>query len=357
MKNFSRFPLALGGLYFFLASSIAAPHHHVGLVKRDVPDFIQSWPLYQDYQTMREGEGGAELDVPILDSVTLADYDKGSKTLTWGCNRLVLGEQIAVNVAAIHKATLKPYPEPTVIAKRSYGERYAVIYGGILQKKCSSNPNVLPVIDYVYQEDPRRPYGWLILPYVSEGSLETNFGSYSDQNSVNAAFKQMLNAVAGVQSEGIIHRDLKPENFLKDGDTLKLMDFDQSRETSSSEQYDVGTESYLAPAVPEILAMKSDTGAAYDYRVDTFSMAMTFMVMSVAELQGSTERYRLWKDVIQPNGKLWPSADVVADVLKARNYAVFSNNDNLLNVIAKALCAPSERYYPQGFQSAFAGVV
>jgi hypothetical protein len=102
--------------------------------------------------------------------------------------------------------------------------------------------------------------------------------------------------------------------------------------------------------------MKSDTGKAYDFKVDTFSMAMTFMVMSVTELQGSTERYRLWKDVIVPKGKLWPSANEVADVLKARNYAVFSGNDGLLNVIAKALCTPSERYDPQGFQSAFAGV-
>jgi hypothetical protein len=261
MKLFSRFPLALVGLYFFLASSIAAPHHHAGLikrdglvkrtglVKRDVPDFIQNWGLYMDYQRMRESPGAATLAVPIIDPVTLADYDKGTKTLTWGCNTLVLGEQIAVNAAAIHKASLKPYPEPTVIAKRSAGEKYAVIYGGTLQQKCSSNPNVLPVIDYVFQEDPRRPYGWLILPYVPEGSLETNFGSYPDQNSVNAAFKQMLNAVAGIQSEGIMHRDLKPENFLKDGDTLKLMDFDQSRETSSSEQYDVGTETYQAPGM------------------------------------------------------------------------------------------------------------
>lgn len=152
-------------------------------------------------------------------------------------------------MAVINKATLKPYPEPTVVAKRAYDEKDAVIYGGSLQKKCSSNPNVLPVIDYVYQDDPRRPYGWLILPYVSEGSLETNYDSYSDQNSVNAAFKQMLNAVACVQSEGIIHRNIKPENFLKDGDTLKLMDFDQARETSSSKQFDIGTETYLAPGM------------------------------------------------------------------------------------------------------------
>lgn len=48
------------------------------------------------YQTMRESAGAATLEVPSIDGVTLADYDKGSKTLTWGCNTLVLGEQIAI---------------------------------------------------------------------------------------------------------------------------------------------------------------------------------------------------------------------------------------------------------------------
>lgn len=108
--------------------------------------------------------------------------------------------------------------------------------------------------------------------------------------------------------------------------------------------------------VLEILAMKTDTGTAYDYRADTFSIAMSFMVMSVSALQDSTNRFQLWKDLIEPNNNLWPSANDVAAILKARNYAAFSGNDDLLNVLAKALCKPSERYDPQGFKSAFAEV-
>ncbi|KAJ5145003.1 serine/threonine protein kinase [Penicillium atrosanguineum] len=292
------------------------------------------------------------MEVPEIDDVTMAEWDLSTKRLTWECFTLVMGTQIAGAAAAINKATLDPYPDSTVVTKRSSADANQVIYGASLQKKCSSNINVLPVIDYVYSEG-RRNYGWSIMPYVSEGSLEANFGSYSDQSSVNTAFKQMLNAVAGVQSEGIIHRDLKPENFLKDGDTLKLMDFDQSRETSSSNQFDVGTPSYIAP---EIIAMKTDTGIMYDYKVDTFSIAMSFIVMSVSELRDATTRFQLWKDLIEPDGTLWPSADTVAKLLKARNYAVFSGNDDLLNVLAKALCKPSERYDPQGFKAAFAGV-
>ncbi|KAJ5681735.1 serine/threonine protein kinase [Penicillium maclennaniae] len=348
IKNFS---LASAALCCLLESSLAVPHQPARIVKRDEPDFILNWDLFRRWQHMQESI--AEMEVPEIDDVTMAEWDPSTKTLTWECYTLVMGAQIAGVAAVINKATLDPYPEPTVITKRSSGEANQVIYGASLQKKCSINPNVLAVIDYVYSEG-RRNYGWSIMPYISEGSLETNFDSYPDQSSINAAFKQMLNAVAGVQSEGIIHRDIKPENFLKDGDTLKLMDFDQSRETSSSAQFDVGTPSYIAP---EIIAMKSDTGTTYDYKVDTFSIAMSFMVMSVSELRDSTTRFQLWKDLIEPDGKtLWPSAATVATLLKARNYAVFSGNDDLLNVLAKALCKPSERYDPQGFKAAFATI-
>ncbi|RYO92705.1 hypothetical protein DL763_004618 [Monosporascus cannonballus] len=345
----SRFPFALAGLCFFLASSNAARQHHVGIVKR-APDFIENWSLYQRWEAMMDSI--PDFDVPAIDDVTLAEYDSTSKKLTWTCTTLILGEQIDIGASVINKASLDTYDAPTVVTKRSRGEKYQVIYGATLQKKCGSNENVLPVIDYVL-ETSTRPYGWSIMPYVEAGSLEKNFGSYADQNSVNSAFKQILNAVAGVQSQGIIHRDLKPENFLKDGDTLKLMDFDQSRETTSSAQFDVGTPSYTAP---EIIIMKTDTGLEYDYKADTFSTAMTFMVMSVPDLRDTTNRFQLWKDLIEPEGKLWPSAEDVAGILKARNYAVFSGNDDLLNVIAKAMCKPSERYDPQGFKSAFDGV-
>ena len=253
MIIFNKFPLALAALCFLLEGGFAVPHQPARIVKREEPDFILNWDLFRRWQYVQQSIG--DLEVPEIDDVTVAEWDQSTKTLTWECFTLVMGTQIAGVAAVINKATLDPYSDPTVVTKRSSGEANQVIYGASLQKKCSSNTNVLPVIDYVYSEG-RRNYGWAIMPYVSEGSLETNFGSYSDQSSVNTAFQQMLNAVAGVQSEGIIHRDIKPENFLKDGDTLKLMDFDQSRETSSSDQFDVGTPSYIAPGMQTLLILQ-----------------------------------------------------------------------------------------------------
>lgn len=99
-------------------------------------------------------------------------------------------------------------------------------------------------------------------------------------------------------------------------------------------------------------------GEGYNKQVDVFSIGMTYLVMSESSLQNSDNRFLLWKELIEPDGKLWPSVDQVAKILAAKNYKTFSGNSNLLQVIAKALCSPTERYADAGeFQSAFGGAV
>lgn len=116
---------------------------------------------------------------------------------------------------------------------------------------------------------------------------------------------------------------------------------------------------FKADRKTEIIAMRMPTGGdGYNKQVDVFSIGMTYLVMSESSLQNSDNRFLLWKDLIEPNGKLWPSAGEVAKILAGKNYGTFSGNDNLLQVIAKALCSPTERYADAGaFQSAFEGAV
>lgn len=110
--------------------------------------------------------------------------------------------------------------------------------------------------------------------------------------------------------------------------------------------------------VLEIVAPNAKSGGSYTNKVDTFSIAMTFLVMSVPELRDATIRFELWKNLIEPKAnELWPSADTVASILSAKNYDVFSGNDNLLTVLSNALCEPNTRYDPQSFQSAFENAV
>lgn len=83
---------------------------------------------------------------------------------------------------------------------------------------------------------------------------------------------------------------------------------------------------------------------------------MTFLVMSVPDLQNADNRFLMWKNLIEPNKTLWPSAQTIAGVLQSKNYRVFNGNDALLNVIAQSLCEPGSRYDPLAFQAAFNGV-
>lgn len=241
------FFFALTGLCFFLATSVTVDG---ALVKRETPDFIENWPLYRRWQAMFDSI--PDFEVPDVDGAEQGDFEKKTGTLKWACYTLVLGDKIVSLTSTIEKASLEPYDQQVVVSKRSSDAKAQVLYGAKLQKSID-NENVLPVIDYVCSKavptDRVREYGWSIMPYVAAGSLENNYDAYPDQKSINSAFKQVLNAVAAVSAAGIIHRDLKPENFLKDGDTLKLMDFDQSRETTTSMQIDVGTPSYTAPGM------------------------------------------------------------------------------------------------------------
>ncbi|KAF9769231.1 hypothetical protein IL306_013365 [Fusarium sp. DS 682] len=345
----SRFTFALGALLSFIANASAASG------ETGYPDFITSWPLFQRWQSITDNI--PEFDVPGIDDLTVGEWNNPEKKLSWECYTLSVDSTIVNSVTVlIEKATLtwtdseNEQHTETVVSKRSSmsSDGHSVLYGAKLQKGLD-HPNILPIHHFLKGKS-RREYGFAIMPLVEEGSVADNLGSFGDQGAVNGAFKQMLSAVAAVSAAGIIHRDLKPENFLKDGDTIKLMDFDQSRDIGTTVQMDVGTPSYTAP---EIII-----GRDYTTKADTFSLAMAFLVMSVPDVQNSDNRFQLWKDLIEPPNTSYErvTADKTEEILRGRNYGVFNGNDGLLKVIAKAMCSESEgRYTPGEFETAFNG--
>ncbi|KAM0547228.1 hypothetical protein ACHAPJ_010490 [Fusarium lateritium] len=348
----SRFTFALGALL----SLIANVNAYSGSGETGFPSFITEWDLFSRWQKMTDDI--PEFDVPGIPDLTLGEWSNPDKKVTWMCYTVSLGDTLVptAGTVVIEKAVLS-YPgddgnevKETVVSKRSSetADAPAVLYGARLQKGLD-HPNILPIHHYVLGKGARRSYGFAIMPLVEEGSVASSFDKYSDQASVNAAFKQMLSAVAAVSAAGIIHRDIKPENFLKDGDTIKLMDFDQSRNIDATAQMDVGTPSYTAP---EIII-----GVDYTTKADTFSMGMSFLIMSVSDLRNSDTRFQLWKDLIEPSPGHYKgiTAAEVEKILRDRNYGVFSGNDGLLKVIAKAMCSEGERYTPGEFETEFNG--
>ncbi|KAF5565583.1 serine threonine kinase [Fusarium napiforme] len=344
----SRFTFALGALLSFITNASAAAG------EGSFPDFITNWALFRRWEDITRSI--PVFDVPGMDDLTMGEWVNSEKKLTWECYTLTKDSLVANSLTVvIDKATLawtdsdNQPQQQTVVSKRSgikSGDGNAIMYGARLQKALD-HPNILPINHIVYGKGGVKDYGFAIMPYVQEGSVADNLGSLTD---VNGAFKQMLAAVAAVSAAGIIHRDLKPENFLKDGDTIKLMDFDQSRDIGTTVQMDVGTPSYTAP---EIII-----GRDYTTKADTFSLAMSFLVMSVPDLRNSDDRFQLWKDLIEPPNTSYErvTADKTEEILRGRNYGVFNGNDGLLKVIAKAMCSESEgRYTPAEFETAFNG--
>ncbi|KAF5606002.1 serine threonine kinase [Fusarium subglutinans] len=343
-----RFTFALGALLSFIANASAASG------EGSFPDFISNWALFRRWEDITASI--PVFDVPAMEDLIVGDWVNSEKKLTWECYTLTKDSLVANSLTVIiDKATLtwtdidNQPQQQTVVSKRSgikSGDGNTIMYGARLQKGLD-HPNILPINHIVYGKGGVKDYGFAIMPYVQEGSVADNLGSLTD---VNGAFKQMLAAVAAVSAAGIIHRDLKPENFLKDGDTIKLMDFDQSRDIGTTVQMDVGTPSYTAP---EIII-----GRDYTTKADTFSLAMSFLVMSVPDLRNSDDRFQLWKDLIEPPNTSYErvTADKTEEILRGRNYGVFNGNDGLLKVIAKAMCSESEgRYTPAEFETAFNG--
>lgn len=250
MNLFTHFSLALLSTNLLFTGSNAVPHHPK-LAKR-LPD---TWTLYNNWESYVIAH---PYTYSGMACGPMGTYNRGTRTLTWendDSEEMVVAWEktpIAKNMAAIYKGTLqvkkdgKVQSTKTVAIKRDIDDgAEGVVFGASLQMQLAGNENILGALDAMFSSDPLA--GHAIMPYISATSLENNFDSYSGQDSVNSAFKQILNAVAAVQSAGIIHRDLKPENFLVDDGTLKLIDFDTAIKAGSSDEVNIGTATYAAP--------------------------------------------------------------------------------------------------------------
>lgn len=121
-------------------------------------------------------------------------------------------------------------------------DREARIVAGI------SHPHVVQVYDY----DARGARPYLVMEYVSGGTLSARMkAGRADWNPVTLA-RELLDALAHIHAAGVLHRDLKPANVLLTGDgRARLTDFgiahlaDATRLTSTGLL--LGTQKYLDP--------------------------------------------------------------------------------------------------------------
>lgn len=234
----------------FLLPGLSAGEPNAALSKR-IPTDVANWDLYKywDFQT-EQSPYYCDQDTP---DVRVGTYTRKEKKLEWstkdcGTNVAQWTSTIAAGEVSIYKGTLATPDGKTVdVAVKRGGEDSVtgILYGAYLQSQFD-HENILPVLAYVVQDG--NEWAQSIMPYVSASSLDKNLGNYDTQDKVNDAFKQMLTAVSLLQDKGIIHRDLKPENYLVESDgTLKLIDFDTAIKAEETQDFNVGTRTYIAP--------------------------------------------------------------------------------------------------------------
>jgi serine/threonine-protein kinase 11 len=88
---------------------------------------------------------------------------------------------------------------------------------------------------------------YVILEWASFGSLQTVMSQKMDFDVLASIFKQVVNGLQYLHSQGIVHQDIKPSNILlcRDG-IAKLSDFGIGHSFHSADAM-VGTPAYQAP--------------------------------------------------------------------------------------------------------------
>ena len=126
-------------------------------------------------------------------------------------------------------------------------------------------------------------------------------------------FRQILEGLAYIHTNGVIHRDLKPENVfitLDQSNTVRIGDFGLARPGEATEKLgagkgfvdprltaSIGTSIYVAPEV------KSSGGGSYNEKADMYSLGVILFEMSYP-LKTGMERAQTLGDLRQYHSKL-----------------------------------------------------
>lgn len=146
-----------------------------------------------------------------------------------------------------------------------------------LLQNLKGNSNIIGLKDY--QFNPKKEQIFIIYDYHEFDiySLIYRREAFSVRQ-VKSYFRQMINSLLSVHSQGFIHGDVKPENFLiSNKNEIKLIDFGLSmRIDQKNKNTKIGTVSYNAP---ELILGDSQFGI----ESDVWSLGCTFYEMLTKE--------------------------------------------------------------------------
>ncbi|KAG7665652.1 uncharacterized protein J8A68_000858 [[Candida] subhashii] len=141
-------------------------------------------------------------------------------------------------------------------------------------KQLNHHPNICQLIDS-YEDDDKI---YIVLEYCSQGDLYDLIHSttLTDKQILNLS-NQLIDAITFAHSRGIYHRDIKPENILIDSHgQFKLADWGLATTIEYNDEFNVGTDKYMAPEC--MSSLRSIQPTTYDCKyADYWSVGITLL--------------------------------------------------------------------------------
>ena len=152
------------------------------------------------------------------------------------------------------------------------------------------HPNIMPVYEY----GERGGLAYLVMPYISAGTLRDvmeNDGQMAFNSSVNY-IEQMAAALDFAHARGVIHRDIKPANMLLTPDgRLLLTDFGLVKVLTDNQSEQMRLTGAGAPVgTPDYMSPEQVIGGEVDGRADQYSLGVVLfqMLTGTTPFQGET---------------------------------------------------------------------
>ncbi|KAG8281175.1 MAPK/MAK/MRK overlapping kinase-like [Homalodisca vitripennis] len=166
--------------------------------------------------------------------ITLSHIGEGTFSEVLKCKKICTGKTFAVKKLRKqfkHFSEVKGLPEVFVL------------------EKLSSHPNVLPMLEYVFDSQDKKLYMIFELMDMSLYDLIHARKRCLSETRVKHMVYQLLMGVDHLHKNGIFHRDIKPENILIKKSVVKLADLGSIRGTRSQQPYTeyISTRWYRAP--------------------------------------------------------------------------------------------------------------
>lgn len=128
------------------------------------------------------------------------------------------------------------------------------------------HPNIISTLNLV--KDSQQQYH-IVTEYCAGGDLFSAIVRGLKDNEKHSMFKQMMQGVAYLHSNGIAHRDLKPENMvLTLNGTLKIIDFGLSGKTCHKSSELLGSDPYIAPEAFKAFKASKSCGLLRFFKTD-----------------------------------------------------------------------------------------